>query len=244
MANIGTANIVRKQMPSGAPEHVKRRLMGTSADSRAPWETYTQADPLANCSEQMKAEIAEYSRKHHGTTSSQNVEELIRQKEMSTEMVKEYKWYKQEELVDSPERVGRIMHCLEFLRLLETIRPAYLSANIRKGLSGLAVWHPKDVVDEETGTTKRVDWQYVCGVQVGFMHEFSSMHFDKRGLPLNEKWRGWRTVLLRLIQLGHVTEQQALDVFGDPTESGSRRYREQLFCFRNRKRDEADHKDE
>lgn len=241
---MAQANIVRKQLPSGAPEHVKRRLMGTSADTRAPWETYTQADPLAGCSDQMKAEIAEYSKKHHGTTSSQNVEELMRQQEMSKEMVKEYKMYKQDELLDTPERVGRVMHCLEFLRLLETIRPAYLSANIRKGLTGLAVWHPKDVVDEESGEVKRVDWQYVCGVQVGFMHEYSSFHFDKRGLPLNEKWRGWRTVLLRLIQLGHITEEQERQVFGEATGVASRRHREQLFCFRNRKRDDADHKDE
>src|SRR5208337_2751733 len=100
MANIGKAKIVRKQLPSGAPEHVKRRLMGTSADTRAPWETYTTADPLVGCSAEQKAEIAEYSKKHHGETSLQNVEELARQKEMSNEMVKEYKFYNQDELTD------------------------------------------------------------------------------------------------------------------------------------------------
>jgi hypothetical protein len=227
---MAKANIVRKQLPAGTPDHVKRRLMGTSADSRAPWETYLMADPLAGCSAEMKAEISEYSKKHHGSTSTQNVEELARQKELSTEFVKEYRMYRQDELVDGPERVGRIMHCLEFLKLLETIRPAYLSANIRKGLTGLAVYHPGQV------DGKDVEWHYVCAVQVGFMHEYSSMHFDSRGLPLNEKWRGWRTVLLRLIQLGHVTEEQALKVFGEPSPSGGRRYKEQLYCWRNRDR--------
>ena len=47
---MAKANIVRKILPSGAPEHVKRRLMGTSADSRAPWETYRAGDPLEGCS--------------------------------------------------------------------------------------------------------------------------------------------------------------------------------------------------
>jgi len=240
---MAQAKIIRKPLPSGAPEHVKRRLMGTSADTRAPWETYRTADPLEGCSPELRAEIAEYSKKHHGETSSANVEELCRQKDMSKEAVKEYQFYKQDELRDGPERVGKIMHCLDFLKKLETIRPAYLSANIRKGLTGLAVYHPKDVKQED-GTFKRVDWHYVCGVQVGFMHEYSSMHFDEHDVPLNEKWRGWRTVLLRLIQLGHVTEEQALAVFGEPTEAGSRRYREQLYYWRNRKRDEGDHKDE
>ena len=232
------AQIVRKQIGSGAPDHVKRRLMGTSADDRAPWETYRAADPLGSCSPELQAEIAEYSKKHHGETSLQNVEELARQKEMSKEMVKEYRFYNQDELKDGPERVGKIMHCLEFVKLLEKIRPAYLSANIRKGLTGLAVYHPKEI------DGKRVDWHYVCGVQVGYMHEYSSMHFDERGLPLNEKWRGWRTVLLRLIQLGHVTEEQALKVFGEPTEAGSRRYREQLYYWRNRKRAHSDSKED
>jgi len=208
-------------------------LMGTSADSRAPWETYTTGDPLAGCTDEQKAEIAEYSKKHHGSTSQENVEELIRQKELSKDFVKEYKMYRQDELRDTPERVGRIMHCLEFLRLLETIRPAYLSAHVHRGLTGLAVYHPKDI------DGKRVNWHYVCSVQVGFMHEYSSLWFDSRDLPLNEKWRGWRTVLLRLIQLGHITEEQALEVFGQPSAGGARRYNEQLYFWRNRDRKEG-----
>jgi hypothetical protein len=228
---MSQATIVRKQLPQNVPAHVMSRLMGTSADSRAPWDTWTAADPLAGCSDELRAEIAEYSQKHHGKTSLKNVELLCEQKEKSTEFVKDYRWYKQDELRDSPERVGRIMHCLEFLDLLNKIRPAYLSANIRKGLSGLAVYHPTEIDGKE------VEWQYVCGVQVGYMHEYSSMHFDSHGLPLNEKWRGWRTVLLRLIQLGHITEEQALKVFGEPTEAGARRYKEQLYYWRNRKED-------
>lgn len=226
---MAKAQIIRKPLPSGAPEHVKRRLMGTSADSRAPWETYRAGDPLEGCSPEMRAEIAEYSKKHHGRTSNANVEELMRQKEMSKEMVKEYQFYKQDELVDDASSRGRVLHCLEFLRMLETIIPAYLSANIRKGLSGLAVYKPKEV------DGVRTDWQYVCGVQVGFCYEYSVLHLDSRGLPLNEKWRGWRTVLLRLIQLGFVTEEQARNVFGEATGPRSRRYNDQLYCFRNRK---------
>ncbi len=241
---MAKANIIRKQLPSGAPEYVKRRLMGTSyAGSRAPWETYRAGDPLDGCSEQMRAEIAEYSQKHHGKTSNANVEELIRQKDLSKEMVKEYKMYKQDELRDTPARVGRVLHCLDWLKMYETIRPAYLSANIRKGLSGLAVWNPRDVKGED-GEITRQDWQYVCGVQVGFMHEFSSIHFDARDLPLNEKWRGWRTVNLRLVQLGLMTEEQENEIFGKATGEAARRHNEQLYFWRNRKRDADDHKDE
>jgi hypothetical protein len=232
---MAQATIVRRTLPDNIPEHIMRRLMGTSADTRAPWETY-QRDPLAGCSPELQAEIAEYSQKHHGKTSGQNVEELCRQKELTRNSVKDYKFYRQDELTTEEGKKGRVLHCLEFLRMLEKIRPAYLSSNVRKGLTGLAVYHPQDVLNQETGVIERVDWQYVCACQVPYMWEYSVLHIDPRtGLPLNEKQRGWRTVLLRLIQSGHVTEQQALEVFGEAIGQASRRYREQLFFWRNRK---------
>jgi hypothetical protein len=67
------------------------------------------------------------------------------------------------------------------------------------------------------------------------MNEYSVIWLDAHGLPLNEKKRGWRTVLLRLIQGSFITEEQAEEVFGEPTSGPvSRRYREQIFWFRNR----------
>lgn len=242
------AELVRKGLPANVPDHVRARLMGTSSSDVAPWESWGKADPLYGCSPELRQEISEYSKKHHGATSSENIELLFQQKEMNKEMVKQYRFYNQDDLIiDSADkaaaRKGRIMHCLEFVDKLSTIRPAYLSANIRKGLTGLAVYNPKDVRQED-GTFKRVDWQYVCGVQVGYMWEYSVVHIDDHGLPLNEKWRGWRTVLLRLIQLGHITEEQALQVFGEPTPAGAKRYLEQLYYWRNRGRHEDDHKDE
>ena len=239
-----TVNLERRNAPKGAPEHVKARLLGTSYDREvAPWQSWTKADPMAGISPEMAAEIAEYSKKHWGRTSMKNMEELMRQKEMSNEMVKQYRFYNQDELKDTPARVGHILHCLEWLKMFEKVRPAYLSANIRKGLSGLAVWHPREVKQED-GSIKLVEWQYVCGVQVGFMHEYSSMHFDSHGLPLNEKWRGWRTVNLRLIQMGHMTEEQEREIFGEAIGEASRRHKEQLYFWRNRNRNESDTKDE
>lgn len=225
-------------------EAVKKRLMGTSYNrDRAPWETYDQEmDPLAGCSPAMKLAVENYSKQHHRETSRQNIEEVMRQKELSTEMVKEYRFYRQEELVDGPEKVGHIMSCFEFADKINTVIPCYLSANIRKGLTGLAVYKPKEYI--ENGQTKVQEWQYVCGVQVGFMHEFSSMNFDSHNLPLNERWRGWRTVTLRLIQMGFITEQQEIDLFGPARGQAARRHLEQLYCFRNRIQKDTDGKDQ
>lgn len=217
-------------------EEVRRRLMGTSADSRAPWETWDEAmDPMRGVPEHLKLAVEDYSKRRHQLTSSQNLEELCRQKEMSNEMVREYRFYRQEEddLGDSIARKGQVLHCFEFLDKLNTVIPAYLSAVIRKGLSGLAVNKPKTQII--SGQEVHTDWQYVCGVQVGYMHEYSTLYFDRHGLPLNEKWRGWRTVELRLITGGFITEDQAHQAFGRPFENKiSRRFLEQLYHFRNR----------
>lgn len=222
-------------------EEARRRLLGTSASDRAPWETWDEAmDPMRGVPEHLKLAVEDYSKRRHTMTSSQNLEEVCRQREMSNEMVKEYKFYRQDEddLGDEILRRGQIMHCLEFQQKLNSIIPCYLSAVIRKGLSGLAVYKPKAYVED--GQNKIQEWQYVCGVQVGYMHEFSTLWFDKHGLPLNEKWRGWRTVILRLIQKEFITEAQADAVFGKATGPASRRHNEQLYFFRNRPRREYD----
>lgn len=206
-------------------EETRRRLLGTSADERAPWETYDAAlDPMRGVPEHLKIAVEDYSKRRHVKTSSQNLEELCRQQEKSNAMVKDYKFYRQDEdeLGNEELRRGLVMNCMEFLDKLNTLIPAYLSSRILKGLSGLAVLH-------------HGEWKYVCSVQVGYMHEYSSLHFDSHGLPLNEKWRGWRTVLLRLIQNGFITEQQADATFGEARGPASRRYKEQLYFWRNRK---------
>jgi hypothetical protein len=64
------------------------------------------------------------------------------------------------------------MHCLEFLRLLETIRPAYLSANVRAGLSGLAVWHPRSPKESTRPRTSAI--RRTKKSRLGLGVEFSS----------------------------------------------------------------------
>jgi hypothetical protein len=219
-------------------EAAMRRLYGTSVDARAPWETYDEAmDPMRGCPQHLREAVADYSLRRHMKTSSQNLEELCRQKEMSTEMVKACRFEHQDDLAsEGPERVGQIMNILDFWKKLQTIVPCYISSVVRKGMVGLAVLKPSEAIDPETGQSVKKDWQYVCAVQVGYMHEYSTLHTDSHGLPLNEKWRGWRgTVLLRLITGGFITEADAHRVFGEPTSGpASRGYREALFHYRNR----------
>jgi hypothetical protein len=203
--------------------------LGTELNSSAPWETYDKTmDASRYWSEQTKREVEAYSKRRHDKVHSAGLEEVMRQNELSTESVKEYKFFRQFEdnLTDEKQRKGELMFCLDFAHRLNKILPAYLSATIRRGLSGLYV-HTPDV--------KGGHWHYVCGVQASMMYEYSVIRLDSHQLPINEKQRGWRTVLLRLTMGSFVSEEEAGAEFGEP-HSGpiSRRYREQLYYFRNR----------
>lgn len=203
--------------------------LGTEKSDIAPWESYDrEMDITKNWSPAFKKKVQEYSERRWTKPNSAGLEEVMRQNELSTESVKEYKFFRQFEdgLTDMKSRRGELMFCLDFVDKLNEILPAYLSGTIRKGLSGLYVYMP-DV--------KGGHWHYVCGVQASMMFEYSVIWLDSHGLPLNERQRGWRTVLLRLIQGSFISEEDAHRVFGEPLSGPvSRRLREQLYWFRNR----------
>lgn len=203
--------------------------LGTEKSDVAPWESYDREMDLSRrWTAEQRAGVEAYSKKRHEKAHSAGLEEVIRQRELSTDYVKEYKFFRQDEdrLTDEKQRRGELMFCLDFVEKLNTILPAYLSGKIINGLSGLYVFMP-DV--------KGGHWHYVCGVQASIMNEYSVIYVDSHGLPLNEKKRGWRTVLLRLITGSFISEEEAHQVFGEPFSGPiSRRYREQCYWFRNR----------
>jgi hypothetical protein len=165
-------------------------------------------------------------------SSNQTVEEYRRLFEANALARKDYRWPNQEEL--KTQREGRILHMNEFLRLL---RSAGLKAWCPErggmpGTLGLFVYH------EGLLPGCGHNWgfpHYVAFIQVPFMQEYEELYFDDYDVPLGPKRRGWRTVLLRLIEQGLLTEQKAHEVFGRP-QSGwvSRRYREYLAYLRGR----------
>jgi len=76
----------------------------------------------------------------------------------------------------------------------------------------------------------------ICYLQIPAMYEWSVLRLDHRGLPNGEAYRGWRTVEVQLIEKGIISEAQAEGIFGRPVDGEvSRRFRQSLYYFRNRK---------
>jgi hypothetical protein len=117
----------------------------------------------------------------------------------------------QEERKESPARWGRAMHHSEFIAILRKIIPnLYVrDGNIPGDISLYKIFG--DSID------------YVCYLTSGTMPEYEIVKVNSHDLPIGAK-RGWRTVLLRLIKSGLVSESQALKFFGSPTNGEAARF--------------------
>jgi len=106
--------------------------------------------------------------------------------------------------------------------------------NHRLGLKSWCAAHPHKqkyslwIQGRCDGTDKRRPSQPVTWVQRSAMPEYTVMRFDDHGVPLDEKYRGWRTVLLQMIKSGIIPEERAHRAFGHPNGPASARYRADL----------------
>jgi hypothetical protein len=156
-------------------------------------------------------------------SSQQTWDEYYRLHELNLAARKKFRWENQDEL--KAKRTGRILHMNEFLGKLRStgLNCWYTDKGGMAGTLGLYV-------------SKNGIPTYIGFVQVPLMQEYEELHFDRFDVPLGPKRRGWRTILLKLIDAGFLTETEAHKVFGEPASGPvSRRYREYLKYIRNRK---------
>ena len=115
---------------------------------------------------------------------------------------------------------------------------------VRKQRSFGRIWLHENVIQDRIGisarmwdaktkqyTVKRVTW-----LQYPYGPEWSLMRFDEFHVPLNERFRGWRTAMLDLIRVGVLTEDEVYRAFGPVTlTSVSLLYRAALQNCRKRR---------
>jgi hypothetical protein len=201
------------------PDQVQK-FQGTRNSEAAPWTTYGTEEKLSAAQE---AAIAAYAANVHNDSSNQTKEELARWKEGNDDIAKEYQFVKPDEYNDIDARTGRIMHSSEFINILRS--------------AGIQCWyrdHPQQgkvtLVVKKEGQAPEVG----CWCQLGFAPELSVMDFDDHGVPLAEKFRGWRTPLLQLILKKVISEDVANKFFGKPkVTTAYDRYNSTLKSFRD-----------
>ena len=203
---------------------------------RPTWQQYDDEFNI-NIDAKTAAELRKYEEgERYTATSQQSKEELKRLEELNKEARKIYRWQHQDDF--KMDRQGKILHYKEFIRRLNRILPQGFSAwySDKGGMAktlGLYISHPG--IAGALCTHKPGEVHYACFVQVPFMQEYEELYFDKYDVPLGSKRRGWRTVLLKLIEQNIITEAQAHEAFGNPVSGPiSLRYREYLQYLRQR----------
>jgi hypothetical protein len=148
------------------------------------------------------------------------------EKEASDQQVQRYKMEGQEELTNADARKVNPIGTRDFIKKLRD--NGVRCFTVDNGMAGtVALWAATKESDEMV---------YVAYLQIPAMYEYSVLRLDRHGLPNGEDFRGWRTVLAQLIVKNVMSEAKAHDVFGRPTDGlVSRRYRQTLFDFRNKK---------
>lgn len=210
-------------MSNPTPDEIQK-MQGTRLNQeKAPWETYGE-EMSTPMDAKLAAEVEEYAqRRHDAKPTNQSLEVLAEQKEYNEMGAKQYQWVTPDEYADEEARKGRILHSSEFITTLRKadIRCWYGEHMLPRRLT---LWVQREGLEPEVG----------CWVQYGFMPELSIMRFTEHGVPLDEKFRGWRTCLLQLQLKSIISESDAEKYFGKPNFTDQfGRYNSVLQGFRN-----------
>lgn len=146
-----------------------------------------------------------------GDTRLNAEEGLAKIKEENLRQAAANKIADQDLLEDTKAALGMPMQPSDLILKLQKLNPSIL---IQKGgvKNAVAVRFPK--FDSETG---KVEQTYITGFYMDApLPEFSSVVVDRRGLPFREL-RGWRSVVLALVNAGALTLKQVDLSFGKPT---------------------------
>jgi len=222
--------------------------------------------------EQEEALLTEMGLTRHETEKLRNTmlsaDEAVAAKSEELTTTLQHKGMKKnwEEFVDSKARMGQVMHHSEFIRRLRTIVPNLLvvEGRVRGKISLMYTRNTpraemplyEGKIQDGNGYFTQVI--YIGWISQGTMPEYEIDIVDEFNRAISQK-RGWRTVLLRMIQRWNmkldrngepeldlfgqqqrvsrasiITEEQALEAFGQPSNGPtSYPYREQIHAFRN-----------
>jgi hypothetical protein len=242
-------------------------LAQRSWDMRRGPATYVEDIMGAPPTPEVRAEMEEMLRRDPDSTA-EDYEEWLRLRETNVDASKQYQWLPPEEYANEEMRIGRLIHSSQFIVMLREqckLRCWYgdpqkmlLKGDAAEDAHAFGYESLEQMADagwnvkEDRKPNEGAKWlglqvlvgegqpiQFVCGVQEGWMAEYEVVYFNPYGLPLNSKYRGWRTVLLRLILKGALDEELAHKVFGPATAPCAGRYNQTLHAWRNRPRKET-----
>jgi hypothetical protein len=154
----------------------------------------------------------------------------LRENTYSSEAVRAQRWGRNQlDFINDEARMGRWRHHSDLIRFLKQEIPSvYLTdGNFINDVSVFRTYgQPQPGLGNRT-------FEYMMYFSLGWSPEHSLIEFDHRDIPLREKQRGYRTVLLRMIKSRLTSEEKVKDFFGDALGDGANNWNRQLWMHRN-----------
>jgi len=149
-------------------------------------------------------------------------EALLRYRQEKIEPMHEiYRLSDHNDLKDLVKRAGQWMHSSELIYRVQKLNPCvYVHQQVN---------YPDQwgfYVDVQSRLT------YVSGFQKGWLREFTAILVDERNLMAGDELRGWRAVLLKLMEKGILRWEQVHRAFGDSEGVNADRWRKYTRIFR------------
>lgn len=156
----------------------------------------------------------------------------LREANYNSHAVKKQRWEDQDEYdQDDDCRSGRIRHSSEIYSFLKESSHGKLYFMDGRVDDDISIFRVYGTPQPELGGNT---YAYLGYMPQGLMPEFSLIEYGPQDQPVKEFKRGWRTVLLRMIKAGVVTEQQVEDRFGRAYGLAAIPYNKQLWQYRNK----------
>ena len=153
----------------------------------------------------------------------------LREMNARSHAVQRQRWEHQDDYRNDEARLTRYLHYSDVIRRLRKLAHNlyFMDGRIEGDIAIYKVYgRPQPQLEGR-------DFEYLMYMPTGFLPEFSTYEFNERDVPVKEKKRGWRTLLLRLIRSGIVTERQCAEEFGEPEGQSSTVWKRTLFVWRN-----------
>ena len=188
-----------------------------------PGRGFDEEPLVADLGPKLEREVDEAGDRARNAKQHAGVAELAEEAhEGNVNAVRKYRFDHQQDFTEEAWTPGRIMWIGAFLCELQKVRPDAFYAEVAiRGLRGLGFMQNGLPVYSGTAYPN------------GNAPEWSQLRVDARGLPTNEKYRGWRTVLLQCIKGKFITVEQCYRVFGRPSGARSRPWYRTLWAIQH-----------
>jgi hypothetical protein len=154
-------------------------------------------------------------------------EALAQSFEQTDKALEQYRLPDQQQLKNVDARTGQPMHFTELVARIRKLNPSLWVEDSIHCPGHVGIYRHRTPTAEDP-----CDKEFLVAFPAEVLPEYSIIEVDAADLPIRER-RGWRTVLVRLLQQKALRIKGVIELFGDASGESSARWRFYLHSLQN-----------